>query len=98
MKTKTLSRLGAFAALLLAVFTLTGCNTVPVTGRSQFNIMSQDKEMQLGLTSFDDLEKQTPVSNAAAAKAMVTKVGQRIAAVAGKDMPNAQWEFVVFES
>jgi predicted Zn-dependent protease len=29
---------------------------------------------------------------------MVQRVGQRIAAVAGKDMANAQWEFVVFES
>ena len=29
---------------------------------------------------------------------MVQRVGKRIAEVAGKDMPNAQWEFVVFES
>jgi predicted Zn-dependent protease len=28
----------------------------------------------------------------------VQKVGQRIAAVTGKEMPNAQWEFVVFDS
>ena len=54
--------------------------------------------MQLGLTSFNELKKQTPVSRDAAANALVQKVGQRIAAVVGPDMPNAQWEFVVFES
>ena len=77
---------------------LTGCTTVPVTGRSQLNIMSSGEEMQLGLTSFNELKKQTPVSRDAAVNALVQRVGKRIAAVAGPDMPNAQWEFVVFES
>src|SRR5438105_10195348 len=30
--------------------------------------------------------------------AQVQRVGKRIAAVASKDLPNAHWEFVVFES
>lgn len=81
-----------FAALF------TGCGTVPVTGRSQLNIIPESEEMQLGLTSFEELKKQTPVSKDAAANAMVQRVGQKIAAIASKDMPNAQWEFVVFES
>ena len=75
-----------------------GCNTVPVTGRSQFNLMPVDEEMQLGLTSFEQIKKETPISKDAAANALVQKVGRRIAAVADPDMPNAQWEFVVFES
>jgi predicted Zn-dependent protease len=54
--------------------------------------------MQLGLTSFDQLKKTTPISKDPAANALVQKVGKRIAAVATPDMPNAQWEFVVFES
>jgi predicted Zn-dependent protease len=62
------------------------------------NLMGASEEMQLGLTSFDQLKKETPISKDAAANALIQKVGQRIAAVAGKDMPNAQWEFVVFES
>jgi predicted Zn-dependent protease len=86
-------------ALLAIVFALlSGCTTVPVTGRSQLNLMSPGEEKQLGLTSFDKLKKETPISKDAAANALVQKVGKRIAAVAGKDMPNAQWEFVVFES
>src|SRR5579862_7308949 len=75
-----------------------GCSTVPVTGRRELNIVSSDQEMQLGLTSFDQLKKDTKISNDPAANAIVQRVGRRIAAVAGKDLPNAQWEFVVFES
>jgi predicted Zn-dependent protease len=88
------------ALTVAAVFTglFSGCNTVPMTGRSQLNLMSPSEEMQLGLTSFEEMKKQTTISKDAAANALVQRVGQRIAAVAGKDMPEAQWEFVVFES
>jgi len=101
---KRLFRFNFCKALVLscvaAVFTgmFSGCGIVPVTGRSQLNLMSPSEEMQLGLTSFEETKKQIPISKDAAANAMVQRVGQRIAAVAGKDMPNAQWEFVLFES
>src|SRR5437762_13764966 len=52
--------------------------------------------MQLGLTSFNQLKQQTPISRDPAANALVQKVGRQIASVA--QLPNAQWEFVVFES
>jgi predicted Zn-dependent protease len=83
---------------VVSLFVLTGCQTVPVTGRSQLNLISQGQEMQLGLTSFNEIKQQTKVSADAAVNALVQKVGKRIAAVAAADMPNAQWEFVVFES
>ena len=98
MKTGLLNNLIFGCLLALLVMVSNGCTTVPVTGRSQFNVMSSGQEMQLGLTSFDELKKQTPVSNDSAAKSLIEKVGRRIAAVASKDMPDAQWEFVVFES
>lgn len=75
-----------------------GCSTVPVTGRSQLKLMSPSQEMQLDLTSFEETKKQVPTSQDAGAKTLVQKVGQRIAAAAAPDMPNAQWEFVEFES
>lgn len=75
-----------------------GCTTVPVTGRSQFNIMSPKEEMTLGLSEFDKMKKQVPVSKDPQLNALVQKVGRRIAEVAKADMPDAQWEFVVFES
>jgi predicted Zn-dependent protease len=84
---------GALLAALLAVW---GCTTVPETGRRQFNILSPQEEMALGFSEFDKMKKQVPVSKDAALNAMLQRVGQRIAAVAS--LPNAQWEFVLFES
>src|SRR5437762_5214615 len=54
--------------------------------------------MQLGLSSFDQLKKDAPISHDASMNARVQRVGKRIAEVAGKDLPGAQWEFVVFDS
>ena len=55
-----------------------GCGTVPVTGRSQLNLMSPSEEMQLGLTSFEETKKQVPISKDTAANAMVQRVGKRM--------------------
>lgn len=86
-----------FALLSLATL-LSGCYTNPVTGRKELNFVSPQEEMQLGLTEFDKMKKEVPISHDPAANALLQKVGRRIAAAAGKDMPNANWEFVVFES
>jgi len=82
------------ASLLLC----SGCTTVPVTGRHELNLVSSGDEMQLGLSSFDQLKKDAPISHDASMNARVQRVGKRIAEVAGKDLPGAQWEFVVFDS
>ena len=42
------------------------------------------------------MKRETPLSTAEL-NARVNRVGQRIAAVASHDLPNVQWEFVVFE-
>ncbi len=83
-------------AALLACLLFTGCLTVPETGRRQVMLISSSQEMQLGLTAFQQLKKDTPVSRDPALNAMVQRVGRRIAAVAS--LPGAQWEFVVFDS
>jgi len=84
---------GAAAILLFA-----SCSTVPVTGRHELNLVSSDQEMALGLSSFEEVKKQTPISHDPAQNALVQRVGERVARVAGKDLPNAKWEFVVFDS
>jgi metalloendopeptidase OMA1, mitochondrial len=87
-----------WAVVVVPALLITGCTTVPVTGRHELNFVSADQEMTLGLSSFDQLKKDTPVNHEPGVNAMVQQVGKRIAEVAGKDLPNAQWEFVVFES
>jgi metalloendopeptidase OMA1, mitochondrial len=83
-----------FASLALAIF-ISGCTTVEETGRKQLRLVSPSQEMQLGLGSFEELKKQTPISRDPQANAMLQRVGKRIAAVA--DLEGAQWEFVLFE-
>jgi metalloendopeptidase OMA1, mitochondrial len=89
---------GFFAGLVALAIFLEGCATVPVTGRRELNLVSAGQETTLGLQSFDQLKTETPISRDPAANAMVQRVGRKIAEVASKDMPGAQWEFVVFES
>ncbi len=73
-----------------------GCTTVPETGRSQFNLLTPAEETKLGIASFDQVKQETPISQDPAINKLVEDVGRRIAAVA--ELPDAQWEFVVFES
>ena len=75
-----------------------GCSTVPVTGRRSLNLIPAGEELQLGLTSFEETKKGTPISKNRAANEQVQRVGKLVAQVASPDLPNAQWEFVVFES
>ncbi|MBM3829859.1 MAG: M48 family metallopeptidase [Verrucomicrobia bacterium] len=89
---KPLWSLLSFAASLL----FAGCMTVPETGRRQVMLISTQQEMQLGLSAFTQMKKETPISKDPAVNALVQRVGRRIAMVA--NLPGAQWEFVVFES
>ena len=95
---KYLIRTPSGLAQFLAIIILAGCSTAPVTGRKQLSLVSSDQTTQMGLTEFDKMKQATPIDADPADNAMVQRVAKRIAAVAGKDMPNAQWEFVVFKS
>jgi predicted Zn-dependent protease len=98
MKTNFLRVLAAVACASVILAFVNGCSTVPVTGRRQLNLVGEQQEMQLGLTSFEQMKKEVPVSRDRTAQALVEKVGRRIAMVASNDLPHAQWEFVVFDS
>jgi predicted Zn-dependent protease len=80
---------------LASLITWIGCVTNEA-GRHQLMLVSQADEMQLGLNSFSQLKKDTPISQDPAANEMVRRVGERIKSVVKLD--GAQWEFVVFES
>lgn len=87
--------LGFFASILL---TLTACYTNPVTGRQSLVLVQPSQEITLGAQSFQQIRSEEKVSNDPAMNARVRRVGERIAAAVGSQLPNAQWEFVVFES
>src|SRR5436305_11555311 len=71
MKKLLSESMGLFLAV--AIFGFAGCTTNPETGRHQLNLISGGQEMQLGLTSFDQLKKETPISRDPAANALVQK-------------------------
>jgi predicted Zn-dependent protease len=75
-----------------------GCYTNPVTGRQSLVLISQGEETTLGAQSFAELRKTEKVSNDPGHNARVRRVGERIAKAVGDQMPDAKWEFVVFES
>src|ERR1051325_6653583 len=98
MKTNLLRKCGWVIAGVAGWLLVQGCSTVPVTGRRELNIIPASQELALGLSSFDQVKTNTPISHDPAFNAQVQRVAKRIAEVAGKDLPDAKWEFVVFDS
>jgi metalloendopeptidase OMA1, mitochondrial len=86
------------SVLIVAALALAGCYTNPVTGRKSMMLLSQGQEVTLGAQSFQDIRQKEKVSADPALNARVTRVGQRIAEAVGNELPDAKWEFVVFES
>lgn len=80
--------------LVLAAALAAGCETVPITGRSQFNLMSESEESQLGIEAYNQVVAKAKLSTNAAAAESVRRVGSRIAAVTGQ---NYQWEYRLLE-
>ncbi len=91
----SLRLLTVFASALLL---LSGCSTVPETGRRQLLLTSADQEAQMGLAAFAQIKEEETVSQNPMLNDRVARVGKRIAASVGRSLPNAKWEFVVFES
>lgn len=83
--------------LLPFVALLTGCYTVPETGRRSLMLVSVGQETQLGAASFADLKSKGKISHDTQMNATVQRVGTRIAHAVGDALPGAEWEFVLFE-
>jgi len=83
--------------LVVVLLSAVGCQTVPQTGRSALHLMPADQLASMASAQFGQLKAETPISTDPKYNAMVRRVGERIAYVAAPDLPNAQWEFVVFD-
>ncbi len=90
-----LSRRTLLAAAPAAL--VAACATNPVTGRNQLVGLADPAAIQqMGLQAWAQERQSKPVWNNAAQQQRLTRIGQRIAAHA--NIPNAQWEFVAFDS
>jgi predicted Zn-dependent protease len=83
-----------FAAAALMLTTVAACETVPVTGRSQFNVVDENTETKLGEQAWAEIKAKSKVSKDPQATAMVQRVAQRVAAASGL---KENWEFLLIE-
>lgn len=80
----------------LAALLLAGCQTVPLTGRSQLQMISEQQERSMGLANFREILGKEKLSQDAAQNARLQRIGARIAAATGRD--DYQWEFKLIEN
>ncbi|MBC7367136.1 MAG: M48 family metallopeptidase [Undibacterium sp.] len=84
--------------LIGGLMTLAGCYTNPVTGRRSLVLLSQGEEVALGQASFAELRQKQRAATDPIVNARVKRIGERIAQAVGNELPDAKWEFVVFEA
>ncbi|WP_048920788.1 M48 family metallopeptidase [Rufibacter radiotolerans] len=86
----------------LALLVAAGCSTVPITGRRQLSLVSDQEVMTMSFQAYDDLMKKSKLSSNATQTAMVKRVGQRIQGAvesfmrqqgASEQLAGYQWEF-----
>lgn len=76
---------------------LAACATNPYTGRNQLVGLADSAQIQqMGLQAWAQERQTKPVWNNAAQQQRLQRIGARVSAQA--QVPNAQWEFVAFDS
>lgn len=89
--------LKSFSFLILLAF-LSGCYSIPETGRSSLNLVPESQLASASEKGFEALKQREIISQNPVYNSMLQRVGGRIAEVVREDMPNANWEYVVFEN
>lgn len=88
--------------LVATLLLLSSCGSVPLTGRKQVLLVSDQEVLSSSLTQYNDYIKSAPKSTDKAKSEMVTRVGKRIAAATvaylkqngmESEIKNFAWEF-----
>jgi predicted Zn-dependent protease len=82
-------------SVVVGLLMIVACQTVSQTGRSQFIVVSESQELQLGDEAYQEVLTKSRLSTRSDWQAQLRRVGQRIAAVA--DRPEYKWEFNVIQ-
>lgn len=91
------------AAGLLVTSIVTGCSTVPITGRSQLSLVDDSQMLTLSKQQYAETLSESKISTDSAANAQVVRVGRRIADAVdkyNKEIGSTQvfeWEFKVID-
>ncbi len=88
--------------LMTAALLLSGCGSVPITGRRQLQLVSDSEVLSSSLTQYASYMKTATKSSNGTQSAQVTRVGQKIAAATEaylkangleSEVSNFSWEF-----
>ncbi|MBL4823571.1 MAG: M48 family metallopeptidase [Colwellia sp.] len=79
------------------LLTLSACSTSS-TGRNQVSLYSNDELTHMGITSFEQMKKEIPISKDKATNDFVLCVADAITANVPKSAHQGEWEVVVFDS
>jgi predicted Zn-dependent protease len=85
-----------YATLLAAVLLLDACATNPVTGNSDFVLMSEEQEISLGRQANTRILKETPVYEDPELEQLVQQVGEELASHSHR--PELFYRFTVLDS
>ncbi|MDR2025936.1 MAG: M48 family metallopeptidase [Prevotellaceae bacterium] len=92
----------SFKNLIIVALIAAGCSTVPLTGRKQLHLVSNEEVLTSSFSQYDEYIKTAPISKDKQKTDMVVKVGKRIAAAVEQYMKSNgmesrirefQWEF-----
>ena len=84
-------------ALFASILFLAACATNPVTGKREFNIVSESQEIQIGQQSHPEVIRQYGIYNEKPElNRLVDTVGHRLAAIS--DRPNLPWTFTIIDT
>lgn len=95
-----------FVSLVLVVVALAACSTVPITGRSQLNLIPGQSMLSMSLQQYDQFLQEHKVSTNQEQTAMVKRVGGRIQGAVERyfassglsgALSNYKWEFNLVE-
>jgi predicted Zn-dependent protease len=94
--------LGFASVWLVCTGFIAGCGTVPETGRSQFNLLSNETEIELGREAYAEALAGAKLVTSGPEYDRVQAVGRRIAAASERRYPDAVagfgWQFAVVDT
>ncbi|GAB4169253.1 MAG: M48 family metallopeptidase [Calditrichia bacterium] len=102
-----MTRIVRFFTIVVLIFTLIQCSTVPVTGRKQLNLIPAQTMLSMSFQQYDTFIKEHPISKNKQQTAMVKRVGDKIRRAVEtyftqRNMSHLlegyQWEFNLIES
>ena len=88
----------ALAVLLAAGLALGGCEDPTLLGGLGQSLVPPSQEVQMGNQAWAEIKAKTPIDHDPALQERVERVGRRIVAASGSEIPPSRWDFVVFDS